>query len=455
MLNELGNCRHFHFVGIGGGGMSALARLLLQQGHVVSGSDLHPGSTSKALETLGANVFQGHDAGNLRDSEVLVYSSAIREGNPELVEAKRLGLPVIHRSELLVELMRYRKGIAVAGCHGKSTTAAMIGYVLRRAGLDPTIALGARPLYLEANSEFGSGDCFVAEADESDRSFLRFRPEYPVVTNIDLDHTDTYRSLAEVQDAFSQFLSKTPFYGQAVACWDSIPLREVLRNVHRRVVTYGLSEGADHRISEIRETSSGSCFALGFGGEPPVRISLRLGGIHNVLNAAATACLAGILRVQPSVIQSALAEFSGVERRMEFKGESRGVLVMDDYAHHPAEIRATIEACQVHDRRLVVVFQPHRFSRTASLMDDFARSFDRAGQLFLMNVYPAGEEPIPGVSSQRLARLIPAHLSAEWISSGAKMVDRLEAECRPGDLLLTMGAGDVWKIGEEFLERSH
>jgi len=435
--------------------MSALARLLLQQGHAVSGSDLQPGETSRALERLGAKVFQGHDASNLNASDALVYSSAIREGNPELDEARRLGIPIIHRSQLLVELMRYRKGIAVAGCHGKSTTAAMIGYVLRRAGLEPTIALGARPLYLEANSEFGCGDWFVAEADESDRSFLRFRPEYAVVPNIDLDHTDTYRSLPEVQEAFSRFLSQTPFYGQVVACWDSLPLREVLRNVHRRVVTYGLSEGAEYRISEIRETASGSCFALGFGGEPPVRISLRVGGIHNALNAAAAACLAQILRVQPSVIQSALADFPGVERRMEVKGESRGVLVMDDYAHHPEEVRATLKACKIQDRRLVVVFQPHRFSRTASLMDEFTRCFEGADRLFLMDVYPAGEDPIPGVNSERLARMIPAPLSAEWVTSGTRLVDCLKTECRPGDLLLTMGAGDVWKIGERFLERSH
>jgi UDP-N-acetylmuramate--alanine ligase len=455
ILNEFGRCRHFHFVGIGGGGMSALARLLLQQGHAVSGSDLSPGPTVEPLKALGATIFDGHSAGNLGNSDALVFSSAIGQDNPELVAARRLGIPVIHRSELLVELMRYRKGIAVAGCHGKTTTAAMVGYVLRKAGAAPTLALGARPLYLEANSELGSGDYFVAEADESDRSFLRFCPEYQVVTNVDLDHTDTYRNLEEVQEAFSQFILRTPFYGQVVACSDSLPLQQVLRNVHRRVVTYGLSEGADFRVGEIREESFGSSFTLCRGGESLGRISLRVGGIHNVLNAAATACLADILKVPFFSTRTALAEFPGVERRMEVKGERRGVLVMDDYAHHPVEVRATLEACRVLDRRLILVFQPHRYSRTASLMDDFAHSFDQADMVFLMNVYSAGEREIPGVSSRQLACRIPAGVSAELIESNGELIDRLDQECGPGDLLLTMGAGDVWKIGERFLERSN
>jgi UDP-N-acetylmuramate--alanine ligase len=453
-LNQFGRIRHFHFIGLGGVGMSALAELLLAQGTHVSGSDGSDSEYLRRLAGLGARCFVGHEKSQLDGAEVVVVSSAIPPENVELQEARERDLPIIHRSELLAEMMRFRESIAVAGSHGKTTTSAMIAHLLLKAGLDPTVAVGARVRSLGGNARLGNAPFFVAEADESDRSFLRLHPVHAVVTNLDLDHTEQYRDLKDVSGAFRTFLEQLPFYGYAVVCGDDYALQSVVRNVHHRVVTYGASEQAEFRATAIDSGPFTVRFELSRRGTLLGTIQLQVGGRHNALNATAAASIGHRLGIPFDEIRDALGGFVGAERRMERKGERDGVLVLDDYAHHPTEVRATLEACRAVGRRIVLVFQPHRFSRTLGLMNEFATCFEEADRLYLLDIYPAGEAPIEGVNSSELARRIGRLRQADYIPSEAALLRRLRSDCRPGDLLVTMGAGDVWKLGEKFLEGS-
>jgi UDP-N-acetylmuramate--alanine ligase len=454
MLNDFGGCRSFHFVGAGGVGMSALAGLLLGQGFRVSGSDLADGPYLQRLRGLGAAIHLGHSADHLGDAGAVVVSSAVPSDNPEVAAAVGRGIPVIHRSELLAELMRYRQGIAVAGSHGKTTTTAMIGHLLEKAGWDPSVAVGASVVGLGGNFRVGAGRHLVAEADESDRSLLRLNPVYAVVTNVDLDHTDQYRDADDLAATFSDFMNRIPFYGAVVAFHDDPLLRSALRNVHRRVLTYGLEPDADILIADIGDSGPGVRFTLRRGHSRPGVVNLRLPGRHNAINAAAAAAVGLALGIRFNSIAASLESFAGVERRLEVKGEKNGVTVIDDYGHHPSEIRAAIAACRGRWRRILLVFQPHRYTRTLHLLDRFADAFDDVEELYLLDIYGAGEEPLPGVTSRLLEEKVSGRRSVHYVPSRRELLAVLRRDSRPGDLVLTMGAGNVGRIGEEFLERA-
>ncbi|MGH9341906.1 MAG: UDP-N-acetylmuramate--L-alanine ligase [Acidobacteriota bacterium] len=451
---HFGKFKHFHFVGIGGIGMSGIAEILLHQGFQVSGSDVQDGPIPERLRTLGARIFIGHCGSNLRDAQVLVFSSAIRKENPEMEAAAAQGIPTVRRAEVLGELMRFKKGIAIAGTHGKTTTTTMVALVLIEAGMDPTVLVGARYKGFGSNARPGRGDFVVAEADESDRSFLRLSPVHTVVTNIDCDHMDEYRDLADIQEAFRQHLESIPFYGAIVACFDDPNLRPLIKNIHQRVLTYGLSPQANISARDVK-LSPLSCAYGCFRKEVFLgQVELNVPGRHNVLNSLAAVAMGLALDVPFDAIQRALAGFRGAERRLEWKGEKAGVWVLDDYGHHPAEIRMTLEACRSSGRRIVAVFQPHRYSRTQYLMDDFGACFEDADLLYLMDIYSAGEEPIPGVTAGKLAGKIGAHRQVHFVPDRQALLQQLQTQTREGDLLLTLGAGDVWKTGEAFLEQN-
>jgi len=442
----------FHFVGIGGIGMSALAQLLLPYGFSVTGSDLASNDQVEYLVARGVPVSIGHNSANLGKSEVVVHSTAVPPDNCELVEARKRRLRVIHRSELLAELMRFRKGITVAGTHGKTTTASLITAVLIAGGLDPGAALGAYLPGLGSNASPGKGDYFVAEADESDRSFLRLRPIWAVVTNIDSDHLDEYRDLEDLENAFTRHMNSVPFYGSVLACGDDPGLRRALRNVHRPVITYGLCEGCDYSARDIHLEGFRARYFLYQGEKRLGEIELSLAGMHNVENSVAAASAGLLLGIPFSTISSSLRNFAGVQRRLEFKGAKGDVWVMDDYGHHPSEIRATLEALRPLGRRLLVIFQPHRFTRSHILLDDLASCFQGTDELILIDIYSAGENPIEGVSSAELARRIREGRQVYYATSPAEAVRYLEQVSRKGDLVLTLGAGDVFRIGEAFLK---
>jgi UDP-N-acetylmuramate--alanine ligase len=448
--------RKFHFVGIGGIGMSGLAEILLSSGYQVSGSDLQESALLERLRRLGAQIFIGHHAGNLGGVDRVIYSSAVSEENPELAKARSLHLPILSRGELLGELMDPQKGVSVAGTHGKTTTTAMIGLCLLEAGVDPTVVVGARFEAMKSNARLGKGEWFVAEADESDRSFLQLSPFCAVVTNIDLDHMDEYRDLADLQGAFVEHLNRTRTEGLVVACRDDAGVAAILKKLHLRVVTYGLESGADicaRRLELEWRQSSYDCYE---GDSYLGRIQLGVPGQHNVLNSLAAVAVARQLIQAPfETIQSSLAAFQGVERRFQWKGEKESVWVVDDYGHHPAEIRATLKACKVGGRRIVVVFQPHRYTRTQYVMKELSQCFTDADVLYLMDIYPAGEDPITGVTSEYLACEIGRHQPVRYLPGKEELLADLKEETRAGDLLITLGAGDIWKIGEAFLEEEN
>jgi UDP-N-acetylmuramate--alanine ligase len=447
-----GHIRNFHFIGIGGTGMSALAELLLHQGFSVTGSDLQESSTTRYLQTLGAVISIGHDKDNLGLAETIVFSSAVPSDNPELIEAERRNVVRIHRSELLAELMRFKVGVTVSGTHGKTTTASMLSTVLLEANLDPTFAVGAKINKLGSNARSGSGRYFIAEADESDKSFLNLRPVHTIVTNIDRDHMDHYSSIEDLRHYFAKHLESIPFFGKIVICLDDPNLISLLRSFHRPVVTYGLDSKADFSAVDYQSGLFSATYRLLMRGEAVEKIRLNVPGIHNVLNSLAVAALAVELQVPLSAISQGLERFGGVERRLERKGECRGVLVLDDYAHHPAEIGASLKACKESGRRILLVFQPHRYSRTKDLASELSECFEQADHLFLLDIYSAGEEAINGVNSEQLSKRIAENQEVTYVKSDKEMLTLLKDLTQPGDLVLTMGAGDVWKIGEAFLE---
>jgi UDP-N-acetylmuramate--alanine ligase len=453
-----GTIHKTHFVGIGGTGMCGLAEILLSLGYAVSGSDLQAGTEAvERLERMGARVHAGHAAEHVHGAELVVVSSAIREENPEVREARRLRLPVLHRGEMLAEIMRLKYGVAVAGAHGKTTTTSLIAHVLSEAGLDPTVVVGGRLRALGSNARMGSGDIFVAEADESDGSFLQILPTVAVITNIDREHLDHYGSLDEIRAAFLRFARGVPFYGTVVLCGDDPHLRELLPEINKPVMTYGRAEDCRLRLTSLLPTPRGSRFSAAVDGEDLGEFSVPLPGIHNGLNALACVAVALFLGVPAARIRETLATFAGVGRRFELRGEAGGVTVIDDYGHHPTEIAAVLRSARevFPGRRLVVLFQPHRYSRTAALAGEFARAFRDADLVLLSEIYAAGESPLPGISGEGLAEPIrrESRVALEFVGEEARVIERCAELLAPGDVLLTLGAGTVSQWGGRVLER--
>ena len=449
--------QHIHFVGIGGVGMSGIAEVLLNMGYRVTGSDQRRGEAVERLEQLGAKVFVGHDAANVAGAHVVVYSSAVARDNVEVAEARARQTPVIPRAEMLAELMRLKYAIAVAGTHGKTTTTSLIASVLAEGRLDPTVVVGGRIRSLGSNARLGQGEYMVAEADESDGSFLRLTPTMAVVTTIDAEHLDHYGTLERVSEAFLAFVNKVPFYGAAVLCLDQPNVQLLIPRVEKRIITYGLESAADLTAHRLTLSGLTARFEVLHRGQPLGECALRVPGRHNVLNAMAAIAVGLDLEIPFVTIQRGLAEFSGVQRRFQVRGESRGVLVVDDYGHHPAEIRATLAAAKAgFDRRVVTVFQPHRYTRTLHLRQEFLTAFNQSDTLVVMDIYPAGEAAIEGVSGQDLADAIRAHGHRDVVyldSDRERILAHLEDVLRSGDLVLTLGAGDVGQLGQALLER--
>jgi UDP-N-acetylmuramate--alanine ligase len=443
-----------HFIGIGGIGMSGIAEILLNLGYAVSGSDLRRTTITERLAALGATIFEGHTAANVVGSGVVVTSSAVNERNPEVIEARTRKVPVIARAEMLAELMRLKYGIAIAGMHGKTTTTSMIATVLASGELDPTVVVGGRVDALGSNARLGKSQYLVAEADESDRSFLKLSPILAVVTNLDREHMDCYRDMADVEDAFVEFMDRVPFYGSCVACLDNELLAGILPRVRRRVFTYGATSRADY-VLRLLAPSEGvrSRFEVAADGKVLGPFELHVPGLHNVLNATAAVAIAAQLDIAPEAIAQGLKNFRGVDRRFQVKGCVRDVAVVDDYGHHPTEIRATLRAAKdCNYRRIHVIFQPHRYTRTRDLMEEFATSFDDASTVEILDIYAASEEPIEGITSQVLVKKIGRE-GVEFAESPEEAVAKVVARAEAGDVILTLGAGSVSGIAPLVLEK--
>ncbi len=455
--------QRIHFVGIGGIGMSGIAEVLLNLGYKVSGSDLKSSSVTQRLASLGATTFEGHRAENIAGAEVVVTSSAIAAENPEVTEAHKLHIPVIQRAEMLAELMRLKYGIAIAGMHGKTTTTSMVASVLAAGGLDPTVVVGGRVDAMGSNARLGKSQYLVAEADESDRSFLKLTPILSVVTNIDREHMDTYRNMRDVKKTFLEFMDRVPFYGMIVACNDDPLLRRLLPEVQRRTVTYGTRRGSDFliKLDARKETSPGdsrplSHFRVTYKKNDLGEFTLHVPGVHNVLNATAAIAVGIGLDVSADAIRTALDQFRGVDRRFQLRGRVAGVSVIDDYGHHPTEIKATLAAArQCGFSKIHVIFQPHRYTRTRDLMEEFTTAFDDADSLFVLDIYAASEKPIEGVTGEILAQRVREKTgkSLQYASSPAEAVDAATAVAQDGDMILTLGAGSVSQFGALVLEK--
>jgi UDP-N-acetylmuramate--alanine ligase len=450
-----GRTHHIHFIGIGGSGMSGLAEVLLNMGYAVSGSDLKSTDVTERLVGLGGRVFSGHAASNVEGAQVVVYSSAVRPDNPELQAAREANIPVIARADMLAELMRMKYGIAVGGSHGKTTTTSMIAAVLERGGVDPTIVVGGRLRTVGANAQLGHGRFLVAEADESDGSFLRLAPAITVITNIDREHLDHYPDLAAVRQAFVYFANRVPFYGVTVLCSDDENVRGILPLVTKRVIRYGAGEDAEVRGVNIALQGHGARFEVESAGGALGAVQLQVPGWHNVLNALAAVAVGLELEVGFGHIAEALAQFHGVGRRFETRGEVGGVRVVDDYGHHPTEVAATLAAARQLGGRVLVIFQPHRYTRTAALREEFGRCFGDAARVWVLDVYAAGEPAIAGVGGRTIVE--SAHEQGaphvEYAPSFADAAEAAAHEARPGDTVLTLGAGDVWKLADDVLAR--
>ncbi|MEE9911859.1 MAG: UDP-N-acetylmuramate--L-alanine ligase [Deltaproteobacteria bacterium] len=448
--------KRIHFVGIGGIGMSGIAEVLLNLGYGISGSDVQSSDTSKRLERLGAKVAVGHAAENIGNADVVVTSTAVKQDNPEVVEAHCKNIPVIPRAEMLAELLKMKFSVAVSGSHGKTTTTSMVSTILAEGGLDPTMVIGGKLASIGSNARLGDGDIIVAEADESDGSFLQLSPTIAVVTNIDREHLDYYPGIEEIKAAFLKFANIVPFYGCTVMCNDNEHVREIAGAIKRRVITYGVEHPADYCASDIRFLESKTIYRLSYRGENLGDTELVVPGLFNVYNSMAATAVGRELGLDMPIIRKGLLAFSGVQRRLEIKGRTDGITVVDDYGHHPTEIMATLAAArQMLKGRLIVVFQPHRFTRTKALFDEFTRSFGDADVLVLNDIYPASETPIPGINSAALWAAIKenGHPHVDYIGQAQNTVDFLKATARPGDTVITLGAGSVYKIGEAFLEQ--
>jgi UDP-N-acetylmuramate--alanine ligase len=449
--------QHLHFIGIGGIGMSGIAEVLLNLGYEISGSDLKLSPTTERLARLGARIFEGHATANVGNAKAVVVTSAVDARNPEVAEARRLKIPVIPRGELLAELMRLKYGIAIAGSHGKTTTTSMTATVLNVAGLDPTVVVGGKTASMGgSNARVGQSEFLVVESDESDGSFLKLSPILAVVTNIDREHLDHYPSIVEIRAAFLDFIQKVPFYGAAILCLDDENIQQLLPSVNRRSITYGRSSQAALQITEIDCRAFESRFVIQGRRQNLGQFHLRVPGVHNVLNATAAIAVGLELEVKLDTIREAIASYSGVDRRFQTRGEARGVTVIDDYGHHPTEIRATLAAAQLCGfGRVLAVFQPHRYSRTQHLLDEFAKSFHQADMVFVLDIYAASEAPIEGITAQALAQRIRdfGHRAVEYTGTIEQTADAVVGKSHERDVVLTLGAGSVWQVGERVLEK--
>ncbi|MFO7750619.1 MAG: UDP-N-acetylmuramate--L-alanine ligase [Desulfobacteraceae bacterium] len=448
---------HIHFVGIGGIGMSGIAQVLMNLGYKVSGSDLAAGPITERLEEAGATIYRGHAGHQVEHADVVVISTAIPQHNPEVVQAKKRGVPIIQRAEMLAELMRFKYSIAVSGAHGKTSTTAMVSEIMNRAGLDPTIVVGGLLKALDTNALHGKGEFIVVEADESDGSFLKYAPAIAAVTNIDLEHLDYYDGIDDIKDKFVTFINSVPFYGLAVLCLDNEHIQDILPRVKTRYITFGETAQADLQARQISFKDTRGRFQMVYHSQELGEITLNLAGRHNISNALAAAAVALELDIPFATIKSALEQIDGVKRRLEIKGDKGGVLVVDDYGHHPTEIKTTLNAVRESwpDRRLVVVFQPHRFTRTEALFDDFTRSFYRSDILIVLPIYAASEEPIDGVNGEILCQGIEdhGHKNVLFAKDFSHCLSLLDETAVGGDMVLTLGAGDVYTLGEEYLIR--
>jgi len=457
-MKIFGKARHIHLVGIGGIGMSGIAEVLLNLGYSVSGSDIRRTEVTDNLSNLGGKIFLGHSPQNVEGADVVVFSSAVKGDNPEIAEAGEKTIPVIPRAEMLAELMRLKYGIAIAGAHGKTTTTNMIGSILTRGGLDPTVVIGGRlNIWGGSNARLGNGDFLVAEADESDGSFLALSPSMAVVTNIDYEHIDFYHSMDNLRKTFVDFINKIPFYGRAIICVDDKEVQGLIPKLTKSYLTYGLNPQSDIRASEISKEGLDTSFVVTVKNRIVGRITISIPGDHNVLNALAAVGVGLELDLDFECIREGLKDLGGLKRRFEIKDERDGILFLDDYGHHPTEIVATLSAAKEcwPDRRLVVVFQPHRYTRTRDLYDKFVTSFNQADLLIISTLYGAGEEPIPGVDSRSLYQGIRdhGHRGVHFCPNKEDIISLLLNEMRPGDLVLTLGAGDIHVVGTELLKR--
>jgi UDP-N-acetylmuramate--alanine ligase len=447
--------RVIHFVGIGGIGMSGIAEVLHNLGYEVTGSDIRESDTTSRLRNMGIRIYIGHDENNIDNAHVVVTSSAVSPSNPEVTAAKARAVPVIPRAEMLAELGRMKYGILVAGAHGKTTTTSLVATLLGEGGLDPTIVIGGKLKAFGSNARLGQGEFLVAEADESDGSFLKLSPTLAVITNIDREHMDYFKDIDTLKSAFLAFINKVPFYGVAIVCKENEHTREIIPQIKRRVLTYGLSHDADMYARNIQYVEGKMCFEAVFKGESLGEYNVPVPGVHNVLNSLAAILTAMELQIPQEKIRAGLGSFGGIQRRFELRGEAGGVKVYDDYGHHPVEIRAVLKAARecFADNRIIVIFQPHRYTRTRDLMGDFALSFSSADRLYLMDIYAASEAPIDGINSAALLEKIRqiGSLKADYISDRKELVKAVLSDVKQGDIIITLGAGDVYKLGEEIL----
>ena len=457
-MKQFGKAKHIHFVGIGGIGMSGIAELLINLGYEVSGSDLRDTAVTERISKLGGTVYTGHKAEQVEGADVVVYSSAVRKTNPEVVQAKSRFIPVIPRAEMLAELMRLKYGVAIAGAHGKTTTTSMVASILTKGNMDPTVVIGGRlDIWGGSNAKLGQGEILVAEADESDGSFLALSPAIAVVTNMDQEHLDHYGDMDAIRTTFTDFINKVPFYGVAVLCLDNEEIQGIIPHLKKRYITYGMSSQADLRAKDLNKERAGTSFDITLHGNSLGRISVGMPGEHNVLNALAATAVGLELDLDMEVIREGLKALGGLARRFQVKGEREGILFLDDYGHHPTEIAATLKTAKEcwPEKRLVVAFQPHRFTRTSALFDRFAISFNDADVLLVAPIFSAGEEPIENVTSENLVQGIRdhGHKDALAFSGEEEMIEAVLAMIQPGDLLLTLGAGNIYQLGVRILKR--
>ncbi len=452
---RLGKIKNIHFVGIGGIGMSGIAEVLLNLGYTVTGSDRVLSDVTEHLTQIGAHIVQGHSPKNVKDADVLVYSSAVTLDNPEVQEALRRKIPVIKRAEMLAELMRLKFGIAIAGTHGKTTTTSLVGAVLTEGGLDPTLIIGGKVRSLKTNAKLGDSEFMVAEADEFDKSFLKLIPTIAVITNIEPDHLDCYENLEDLKHSFASFANKVPFYGRVIVCLDNPGVQEILSRIQRSITTYGLTKQADIQASAIEHQEGGVSFDVSYMNYKLGRIQLKIPGEHNVLNALASIGVGLELDIPFERIKKGLEKFSGVNRRFEIKGIYSDIMVVDDYAHHPTEIAVTLQGARSGwpQRRIVAIFQPHLYSRTRDFYREFARAFFQVDVLIVTDVYPAREEPIPGISGELIAKTAQelGHREVHYVEDKTKVAKFVVNLLEPGDIVITIGAGDIWKVGEELI----
>jgi len=451
-----GKIQHIHFVGIGGIGMSGIAEVLHNLGYHISGSDLKETEVTRRLHTLGCEICYGHRKENVKEADVVVVSSAIRNGNPEVEVAEQRLIPVIPRAEMLAELMRMKYGVAIAGTHGKTTTTSLIATVLAAGGLDPTVVIGGRLNSIGSNARLGQGEYLVAEADESDGSFLKLMPTIAVVTNIDPEHLDYYHDIEEIKETFLGFLDKIPFYGLAVLCLDHPNIQSLIPKLKKRFITYGLTTQADFQAKEIVFEGLSTSFDVIHHHQEIGRLKIRMPGLHNVYNSLATLATAFELDIPFKTVQETLRDFSGIQRRFQIKGEKKGILIVDDYAHHPVEIMATLKAARSGwERRIVAVFQPHRYTRTQALFHEFLTAFNDANVLILTDIYPAGEDRIEGVEAKALFEGIReyGHKDVTYVPDKKEIVDHLLRIITRGDLVITLGAGDIWQVSDELVRK--